>query len=138
MQLTYEGFLDRYKDKWSYPYERYGSKAYQDDKTKPRLSVTWDVGGAHGGDCWGASPRSYMVSPDKEPELEKMDEILLEIAPAMSFLQYKKLAKYLHEEDHTSHEYYGNYTDHRTKFIEARDLFDALVDMGLINQEEEA
>ena len=131
MQLTYEQFLEKFKGYWEYPWNS-GHDAKQ-DKTKPRLSVTWTVGGMGGGSCYGDAPHSP-VSAESEPELTVMDDILLEIAPAMSFLQYKKLAQYMKEENKQDWEYYGNYTDYRTKYIEASDLYKALVEMNLIEE----
>ena len=139
--MRLEEFIEKYKDEWNYPYiksdnwRKYSSKQ---DKTKPQLSVEWTIGGQTSGSCWdtGDSDPHHGVTADDEPELDGLDRILEEIAPGITYLEYKKLAKIMKTHDHTEHEYYGNYYEKRVKYVEAPDLYNALVSMGHIKEAE--
>lgn len=96
--------------------------------------VTWRIGGECGGNCWGDEPMpisEYYL--DKEPELEALDVILQEIAPNITYLDYKAvMEKVLLKGEYVDREYYGNYTEYAYKAITYLDLLDALKERGYI------
>jgi len=131
--MTFEEFEKKYEDFWTYPYISGSGRSYKTDQTKPRLETSWTVGGMTGGSCWGTEA-DQSVSADDEPEMHDLDKILEETAPALTFLQYKSICRLLKTVDSTESEYYGNYYDKRTKWIDARELFEALVKMGYVQE----
>jgi hypothetical protein len=137
MKLTFEEFLDKYKDMWEYAvksHSRYDKDYLKPDKDKRILAVSWAIGGLAGGSCYGTE--HYPRDGEAEPDMEDLAKILEEVCPGITFLQYRKLGKLLKEYEHSSHDYYGNYTDYRTKYIEVQDLYNALNEMGLLNEED--
>ncbi len=136
MQMTYEQFLEAFKEMWDYPYmATYGKDAHKKNMAKPRLEVTWTTGGGTGGNCYdNATPESYPVDAEEEPEFQDLDRMLEQICPGITYLQYRKLGPLMKSEDHREHQYYGNYYDRRTKFVEALDLYGKLVELGFIEE----
>lgn len=95
----------------------------------PSIREKWCIGGMTGGDCWGGNANSF-VSADSEPDYCGLDELLLEVAPSTTFLQYKKILSCEKEYEYTDHEYYGNYTEYKVKYILIKDLYDILKKFG--------
>jgi len=120
MKINYNEFINKFDGYW-----------YLNPDNKPKLSVSWIVGGQSGGSCWGDEPTP--ISGDSEPPMKELDAILKEVAPTISYLDYRKLATLIKEGDGESDwEYYGNYTDRRVKTLYAKDLYDFLKSMGYI------
>ena len=139
MSWTYKDFIERFKGSWDYPELKEEGKRYSGklDKTKPRISESWTTGGMTGGSCWDTGEsHHYPVSAEDEPALDGLDALLEEIAPAMTFLHYRKLEKLLETRDYSNMEYYGNYYDKREKFIDARKLYDFLVEFEYLKEAE--
>jgi hypothetical protein len=97
------------------------------------ISVNWVVGGKCGGSCWseGDSEMSE-VTPHPEPDFESLDKILESVCPGVTYLQYKKLNSVIQTSKYSDYEYYGNYTDHATKFVQLGVLFAKLKEMDLV------
>ena len=97
------------------------------------LMVSWKTGGAEGGSCWGDEP--YAISPEEPVDLTPvLAAILGAVAPSISFLQFMELQRELIESDRRSHhEYYGNWTEEAVRFITIKKLYDALKEMGCLN-----
>jgi hypothetical protein len=93
----------------------------------------WCSGGISGGNCWG-DDNHYAVEGESEPEFTDLDNILNEICPNITYLQYKKLiSKVIKEEDsYTQIEYYGNSTIYSYKTILLKDLYDALKELNIL------
>lgn len=92
----------------------------------------WIVGGMSGGNCWGDSP-NWAVTPEPEPSMDKLDQLLEDVAPNLTVRQYKEiLAEVVKEDRHTEHEYYGNYTHWASKRLEFDQLYQALKSRGVI------
>ncbi len=95
------------------------------------LSVTWTVGGVTGNSCWGSDPRP--VSGEPEPDFEELDCLLEALCPEIRYLQYKKLVQsVVQTRDHANPDYYGNYTDLRTKFVSLTEVCRYLESRGLV------
>lgn len=95
-----------------------------------KLEIKWTTGGMAGGSCWGDEP--YEREPESEPEFEQLDELLTALCPAITFLQYKKLAQKLitRDSDHES-SYYGNYYNYTIKRIDLNELEEYLREQKL-------
>jgi len=96
----------------------------------------WVSGGQTGGSCWDTGDAVHRpVSADQESEdLEKyLEEVLGELCPNLSFLQYKRLMRDLVERGETSEsEYYGNYTEYSFKWAPLQKIYDRLVEMNVL------
>ena len=97
-----------------------------------------DVGGVSGGSCWESSdPEPYTRQEGYEEAKrcfeEKFDEILMDLCPNISFLQYKNIYnKCVKSTTTTSYEYYGNSTVYYILYCTVKNLYDILMDMNLI------
>lgn len=85
----------------------------------------WVVGGTGGGNCWEDGGH-YSISSEPEPELEEMDMIIERVCPDITFLRYKKVLRGVKIREESFHEYYGNHTEYREKFISVDDLWTLL------------
>ena len=115
--MTYEEFL-----KICGPYE------YPDGV----LSERWLTGGQGGGNCWDSEPSYYPIDTEKEPNLTGLDEILMEVSPNLTFLQYRLIEKLIEYDTKTYNEYYGNYTIYSLKTLKLKDLYDKLKEFGYV------
>lgn len=98
-----------------------------------KLKVEWMSGGAWGGNCWDDSdPGSYCPTPDDEPEMVELDQILQQVAPTIGFLQYKQLLQKVKRDHRIEHEYYGNHTSYTSKEISIDDIWDFLQETGYV------
>lgn len=99
------------------------------------LCNEWCSGGISGGSCWddGKEDNHYATRGESEPEFTSLDNILNEICPNITYLQYKKLiAEVIKEDGYTECEYYGNSTNHSYKTILIKDLYEALKELSLL------
>lgn len=95
----------------------------------PSILEYWRIGGITGGNCWG-DEANESVSADDEPDYAGLDELLLEIAPNTTFLQYKKMLSAEQTYEYTEYEYYGNRYYYKVKYIRIKDLYDILKKFG--------
>lgn len=94
--------------------------------------VEWIMGGLTGGNCWGDSA-NQAVEPEPEPDLPLLDELLENICPDMRVKDYKQiLVEVVCRSEHSSYEYYGNYTTRGTKTVWFSQLYRELCDRNLI------
>jgi hypothetical protein len=63
------------------------------------LSVEWEVGGMHGGNCWDNRSPSAYISSNPPEDLTELDNILEKFRPTLTFLQYRKLTNELVEKE---------------------------------------
>ena len=94
-----------------------------------------EIGGARGGSCWGGRAQSYSTGREaSDAEIPEFDSLLEEIAPNITFLKYKILMNSIHWQttDDTSNDYYGNYTEYGYKYITCDQLYNDLIDAGII------
>jgi len=92
----------------------------------------WCTGGITGG---GYSDQSnyYAQQGEQEPDFIELDNLLTEICPNITYLQYKKLIAGLIElQSWTEDEYYGNSSTYSCKIINLRKLFEKLLEMKLM------
>jgi hypothetical protein len=113
-------------------YEDFLQKIYQNPKNAPEyLKIKWVIGGLTGGSPWGTEHHARTADP--EPDFIYLDEILEDVSPSITFLQYKKLVKSLVKtEEYILDDYYGNYTEYMSKKINLRELYEYLKNNGLI------
>lgn len=105
-------------------YWRHGTEEYYE--------VTWISGGMCGGNCWGDSADSE-VTPEPEPDLPLLDELLDAVAPRLTVRQYKQLlSDVVHRDDRSEYEYYGNYTRYGIKRVSFNTVYLTLKEMGQI------
>ena len=95
---------------------------------------SWRTGGEQGGSCWddGTEDHHCPINGDIEPPMTDLDELLLKVAPNISFLVYRNLEnKLLERDERCENEYYGNYTNYGIKRINIKKLYDYLVEHGV-------
>jgi hypothetical protein len=136
--MNYNDFLDKirplvdispYEEKlWYWPdgNKKGSKKASQFDYIRNKV----EIGGKEGGDCWGGEPEHY--TRNEEQEFKDLMKILESIAPKITFLQYKKLAKLIYSYERIEYEYYGNYTEYRIEYIKLEELFEFFTQNNLI------
>lgn len=91
--------------------------------------MRYETGGYSGGSCWyDSDPQPYSI--DEIPNFDVLDLVLKELAPNLTYLQYKEVEKLIDTNDGSEHEYYGNSTDWTVKFIPISELYDTLNSMG--------
>ena len=94
------------------------------------ISHKYETGGAEGGNCWGSEATSYTTN-DSNRDFVALEDLILEVAPKIGFLQFKRLYRLVKSHEHTEYEYYGNYTNYTTLYIRLDELWDALDEMGV-------
>lgn len=93
----------------------------------------WVIGGSTGGSCWDTGDAVRRpVDGEKEPEFSDLDNILLEVCPNISFLQYKQLMTIAEETRGGDSDYYGNHTNTAIVYITIKKLYEKLKGIGLI------
>lgn len=97
------------------------------------ISISWSIGGQSGASCYDVGdPSFHATSGEPEPEFDALDNILMEVTPQLSFLQYKKLAQLVSTDEKQDGDYYGNYTTYATKTLKIDDLWDFLTQYDLV------
>jgi len=77
----------------------------------------YETGGMTGGSCWNdEEPHPYSNDPPDD-RLEVLSLTLEKLMPNISYLQYKKISKLIHNNEETEREYYGNSTDLMIEYI---------------------
>lgn len=95
-------------------------------------SNSWSRGGTYGTWC---DEELGIISPEPQPEFTAFDDILMEICPNITFLQYKKLYNECVKIDEFSeHDYYGG-TEYMAKYVlDMKKLVNMLIEMGLVSE----
>lgn len=101
---------------------------YQDDGKL--YSMSWCTGGCWK-DCWGGSTPAI---PEEPYEFTELDELLEEIAPTLSYLQYKRIRRDC-VDTHTygQNDYYGGGTTHCQWTCDLEKLYEILKEYGYAN-----
>ena len=107
------------------------ASCYNDQELR---SDTWCLGGTWG-NCWGDEGQ---VSADEQPtDFKEFDDLLMEICPNITLLQYKKLYRAtVSIETEVERDYYGGSTENAYYKCNLKDLYNMMVEMGLINENE--
>ena len=97
-------------------------------------SDTWCLGGTWG-NCWGDSGH---IGADKQPtDFKEFDDLLMEVCPNITLLQYKKLYNAtVSIETEEEHDYYGGSIENAYYKCNLKDLYNMMIEMGLINENE--
>lgn len=119
------------KPNWKVFADKYNLYVNDDGKTEDK-SNSWCLGGSWG-NCWG---EGGSVSADEQPtNYEKFDDLLTEICPNISFLQYKKLYNNCVSIDtYDNSDYYGGSTEHAYFVCDVKELYNLLVEMKIIEE----
>lgn len=96
-------------------------------------SDTWSGGGTWG-NCWGDSGS---IGPSEPEDFDEFDELLENVCPNISFLQYKKIKSDCVELDYyDDYDYYGGSETRNFYVCDVENLYNTLVDLNLINEDE--
>ena len=88
------------------------------------IYMRWDDSGYSGGSCWDTSdPQPYK---NDKPEFKVLDIVLEEIAPNISYINYKKIESLIQSNEYTTWEYYGNSTTYGIQYIKVAELEELL------------
>lgn len=137
--MTYEEFLNKCSEYPSFAKhdikdeDEWEWNRKKDTPENPQLRVKWETGGVGGGSCWEDSNPQPYTSNEQPEELTDLDNLLEEIAPNITFLQYRNLAKLIKNSSYTQNEYYGNCTNYAIKKIYIKELYDYLVEKGWLS-----
>ena len=141
--MTFEEFLKvtgkallKDKDNWiaesyfnpkSHEVKKKSSDPYDSPYT---FHVTWTLGGTAG----NYTGNVYTVNAELEPdEPKEFDQILENICPNLTFMQYKAISREVMQRREVRHsDYYGGSTTEGDKGFYIKDLFEALDKRGLL------
>ncbi len=111
--------------------DRYRKYPFIPNYGPAQIQCRWVIGGRDGGNCW--NDHSYSLGAKPEPNFDALDTLLVKLCPDLLFIDYKELyGKLVQVDENEEHEYYGNHTIYKTKTVRCRELFDYLVEKGLI------
>ena len=94
---------------------------------KNSIRVTWNTGGASGGNCWDDTEPVYHESDVEAPSFYDSEDyisIIKKFCPSMLFDKAAVLSNLIYEGSYSENEYYGNYEDYSYQEIEITDLVD--------------
>lgn len=124
--------LDSFLKETSNPYLSGYSAPFnntQPDLSNPEFngftSDSWIIGGMTGGNCWG-DQADRPVTAEEPAELTLLDDFLEKRMPNLSFLEYKKLTKFIKTQEWGKSEYYGNYYEYKCYYITFEDIAECL------------
>lgn len=101
------------------------------DKDMKLRSDKWCTGGSYG-NCWDNHLRP--VSPDKALGFTELDKLLLQLAPNISFLQYKMINdSCVSQEESFDRDYYGGGTSYLNWVCDLQKLHEKLVEFGYVS-----
>ena len=105
------------------------------DNERELRSDTWCLGGTCG-NCWNDT-LSHIGADAQPTEFKEFDDLLTELCPNITLLQYKKLYNSLVSiETEEEHDYYGGSTENAYYKCNLKDLYNMMVEMDLINENE--
>ena len=135
--VTYPSMVAPSREKKGFKYPTRGEEqAWRE--ANPDLAFfeeSWRIGGEQGGSCWddGTEDHHCPITASPEPPMSDLDELLLKVAPNISFLVYRNLEnKLLQRDERRESEYYGNWTEYGIKRINIKKLYDYLVEHGVL------
>lgn len=96
------------------------------------------VGGTSGGSCWdeGESQHHNYTVTHGGIEVDCLEDLLADIYPQITFLQYKRLTREMDAEflETSENEYYGNCSNYQQKVVNLGNLYNALCTIGVISE----
>lgn len=93
-------------------------------------SQKWCTGGAYGS-CW--HDKLSPVTPDPQPEFEELDDLLADLCPNVTFLQYKKIMREcVTIEESSESDYYGGGCTYSRYVCDMKTLYQTLENLHLI------
>lgn len=117
MELTEEKILEINK-KCDYDqgvfFQPYGVPVKYSEKC---VYIRIETGGYSGGSCWDDSDPQRYENDTREVKWNALDLVLSELAPNLSYNDYRGLEELIQTNEETEHEYYGNSTDWFIKYI---------------------
>lgn len=94
-------------------------------------SQSWSLGGTIGS-CWG--DRKTTISPESPLEFIEFDELLGQVYPNISFLQYKEIKRFCCQINQwTDKDYYGGSETNEQHVCDLNKLHEKLSSLGVIN-----
>lgn len=91
----------------------------------------WNNAGTWG-NCYGDTG---VIEAEPEPEWEELDKFLEKVCPGVTFLQYKLLTRLAKDEGYYGGDYYGGGYYVNKETISLDDVWDFLVERGLVEEE---
>jgi hypothetical protein len=91
-----------------------------------------EIGGMRGGSCWDDTKPEYYSGSADISKWDTLDLVLETLFPAITVLTYRKLQALQSTDSYTDYEYYGNTTDYHVSYFIVKDLYDFMVDNGVI------
>ena len=86
----------------------------------------YKTGGTRGYSYHDDSENEEYATPEPANKWEVLDIVLEELCPNISYLQYRKIIKLMHDNDETENEYYGNSTEWKVEYIILSELLDKI------------
>lgn len=133
--MTLEEFRDLAVPEWTEAFKKL-NQGWIKPKIQDRNwieSYDWTTGGDDGGSCWDTGDRrSSPVTGEREPEFTQLNDLLEQVAPAITFLQFRKIEAIIEQDSWTNHEYYGNYYCKAKKKVSVEALYNLLKGMGYV------
>lgn len=87
------------------------------------LSPSWRIGSVTGGSCWGGSPDQPI---DGEEQPAWLEDFLEEIAPDITFLEFRRLREKCKRFEFSEGDYYGNCTNYAFEILTRQDFEEVL------------
>jgi hypothetical protein len=98
-------------------------------------SDSWSLGGTYG-NCWNDS-KSQVSGEPQLASFSEFDDLLESACPSIGFLQYKKLYNACVTTDTRGEsDYYGGYIQYAFYKFNIKELFNQLIELGIINEDE--
>ena len=94
------------------------------------VSETWSNGGT-AGSCWSSTLAN--ISPDTPKDFVEFDEMLANVCPNISFVQYKILYNTCHEVvTYREHDYYGGCESYSYHICDLQKLWGKMKEMQIV------
>ena len=106
-------------------------KAFITYSLRDGFSCEWSMGGTSN-NCFAVVLHH---KAEEEPELETLDKFLGEFYPKISYLQYKSVHKHAETQFTNDRDYYGGSIKRAKKSIGHADIYAALLENGLAEEE---
>lgn len=128
--MTYEEFIKKIKQE-GVDYQAYlPSEDYSDEGDLKYIVDMVETGGHSGGSCWeDSNPMVYSTS-NSLGRFENLSKVVRATMPDISFMEYEGVLDLVKRDDHTDYEYYGNSTQYACQYVELKELYLYLSDIG--------
>ena len=97
-------------------------------------SESWCLGGTHG----DYNGNTHVTSPSPQPaSFTRFDELLEEVCPTITFLQYKKIYREcVTVKEYSTSDYYGGTVNYAKYVCDTKKLYALLVELDIVKEEE--